>query len=42
MADEESSNSIRRVKEGGHEPQVQYQPDAIDRLGTLMAQYMEF
>ena len=41
-ANEESSNSIRRVEECGHEPQVQHHPDATDRLATLMTQYMEF
>ena len=42
MADEESSVSTRGVEQKGHESQEQHQPDAIDRLATLMAQYMEF
>ncbi|GFS41661.1 hypothetical protein Acr_00g0075610 [Actinidia rufa] len=42
MADEESSVSARGVEQEGHEPQEQHQPNATDRLATLMAQYMEF
>ncbi|XP_057497349.1 uncharacterized protein LOC130782069 [Actinidia eriantha] len=42
MADEESSVSARGAEREGHEPQGQRQPDATDRLATLMAQYMEF
>ena len=42
MADEESSNSVRGVEEGEHEPRVQNQPDATNRLVALMAQYMEY
>ncbi|XP_057468765.1 uncharacterized protein LOC130757974 [Actinidia eriantha] len=42
MADAESSVSARGVEQEGHEPQEQHQPNATDRLATLMAQYMEF
>ncbi|XP_057506535.1 uncharacterized protein LOC130789736 [Actinidia eriantha] len=42
MADEESSVSARGVEQERHEPQEQHQPNATDRLATLMAQYMEF
>ncbi|XP_057508542.1 uncharacterized protein LOC130791418 [Actinidia eriantha] len=42
MADEESSVSTRGVGQEEPEPRVQHQPDATERLATLMAQYMEF
>ena len=41
MADEGSSNSVRGMEEGIHEPQVQHQPDATEKLAILMAQYMK-
>ncbi|GFY96196.1 hypothetical protein Acr_11g0005020 [Actinidia rufa] len=42
MADEASSVSARGVEQEGHEPQEQHQSNAMDRLATLMVQYMEF
>ncbi|GFS41562.1 hypothetical protein Acr_00g0075110 [Actinidia rufa] len=41
MADEESSVSARGVEQREQEPLVQHQPDATERLATLMTQYME-
>ena len=41
MADEGLSNSVRGMEEGIHEPQVQHEPNATERLAILMAQYME-
>ncbi|GFS35015.1 hypothetical protein Acr_00g0037350 [Actinidia rufa] len=42
MEDEESSVSIRGVEKGEQKLRAQNQPDAIDRLATLMTQYMEY
>ena len=42
MADDESSVSARGVEQEEHEPRAQNQPDATERLTTLMALYMEF
>ena len=42
MAYEESTNYVRRVEQREQEPRVQHQPDVMERLATLMAQYMEY
>ena len=39
---EESSVSARGVEQEEQEPHAQNQSDAIDRLATLMAQYIEY
>ena len=42
MKDEGSSVSAREMEQEEHEPHAQNEPDATDRLATLMAQYMEY
>ena len=38
---EESSASVRGVEQGEHESHVPHQPEAVERLATLVAQYVE-
>ena len=42
MVNEGSSIFARGVEQEEHELRAQNHPDAIDKLATLMAQYMEY